>query len=309
MSDDAPRPCWQNCSETDDDEVHLIDAMEDALGPLDEPTIQVRRLITLFEACYHEADQEAEFIAQAIGAGRSPPRSNERPPQRRRELESARDILSAWCRNPAIRSLDRDMGGIPARKLLHFLGEPNPLKIWQVERVADRVSHALDPKHPYHNLVLNVGPYGEPGPGDVGEPYEDDSIFLRQTRETILHDTVDGRDSRVSLAYAIDLLMPCGWDFAGSLATILKAIGGDVHPQQPMACCARNLRLSPLYNRLWMVSNTLNASWKGQTAGGDIDRRILTSLGASTPVKRWLAASLDKTIRLHLTQPFDLELV
>jgi hypothetical protein len=37
----------------------------------------------------------------------------------------------------------------------------------------------------------------------------------------------------------------------------------------------------------------------------DIDRRVLASLGAAAPVKRWLAASLDKTIRLQLEHASD----
>ncbi len=309
MSADAARPCWQNCSGADDDEVHLIDTMEDSLAPLGEQTIQIRRLITLFEACYHEADQEAEFIAAAIGAGYCPPRSNERPPRRKKELESARDILLTWCRNPAIQSMDRDVGGISSEELLSFLGEPNPLRVWQVERIVDRVGHALDPNHPYHNLALDVGDYGAPGAGNVGGHYRDNSAFWQHTRETIIHDTVEGRKSRISLAFAIDLLMPCGWDFVASLVTILKAIGGDFHPRRPLALCTRNARLSPLCDRLQTVSHTLHAFWRGEATTGDIDRGILASLGAPTSVKRWLAASFDKTIRLHLTQPFDMDLV
>ena len=309
MSDSAPRPCWQNCSGADDDEVHLIDAMEDTLGPLDEQTIEIRRLITLFEACYHEADQEAEFIAAAIGAGHCPPRSNERPPARQKELENARDILSTWCRNPAVKGIDRGIGGLRAEELLKFLGEPNPLKIWQVARVVDRISHALDPNHPYHNLALTSGNYGEPGAGDAGGHYQRDSAFWQQTKEAIIHDTVEGRESRISLAFAIDLLMPCGWDFVESLATILKAIAGDLHPRRPLACCARNVRLSPLGSHLRTISATLHVFWREETTDREIDHRILACLGASTPVKRWLAASLDKTIRLHLTQPFDMDLV
>jgi hypothetical protein len=309
MTTREPRPCWQNCSGADDDEVHLIDTMEDSLAPLDEPTVRIRALITLFEACYHEADREAEFIAAAIGSGRCPQRSNERPPERKKELENARDILSTWCRNPAANTLDRDLGGIRAQELLGFLGEPNPLKMWQVERIVDRVRHALDPNHPYHNLALNVGDYGTPGAGNVGEYYRDSSAFWQQTKETIIHDTVEGRESRISLAFAIDLLMPCGWDFVESLATILKAMGGDLHPHRPLACCARNVRLSPLGGRLRTISDTLNVFWRGETTPGGIDRRVLASLGEPTSVKRWLAASFDKTIRLHLTQPFDMDLV
>ncbi len=309
MSDSAARPCWENCSGADDDEVHLIDTMEDSLAPLDEPAIQIRRLITLFEACYHEADKEAEFIAVAIGLGYCPARSNERPPQRKKELESARDILAAWCRNPAMKAMDRDIGGIQARKLWGFLGEPNPPKVWQVERIVDRISHALGPDHLYHNLALNVGDYGEPRADNLGEHYRDSIAFWQQTREAIIHDTVDGRESRISLAFAIDLLMPCGWDFVPSLMTILKAIGGDSHPRRPLALCTRNARLSPLCNRLETISSTLNAFWRGETGTREVDRRALASLGELTPVKRWLAASFDKTIRLHLTQPFDMDLV
>lgn len=73
------RPCWQNCCAADDTEIAAIDDREDSLAPLDEPTIRIRRLITLFEACYHEADKEAEFIAGAIGAGYCPPCSEPTP--------------------------------------------------------------------------------------------------------------------------------------------------------------------------------------------------------------------------------------
>jgi hypothetical protein len=307
MTTEELRPCWQNCWGADDQEIRLIDAMEDTLAPLDEPTTQIRRLITLFEACYHEADQEAEFIAGAIGLGYCPERSNERPAERKRELENARHVLSLWCKNPSVQDVDLEVGGLPARELLDGLGAPNRLKLWQVARVVDRVNHALDPDHPYCNLVLNVGDYGEPSAGDAGAHYKSDALFLRQTKETILHDTLDGRESQVSLAFAIDLLMPCGWDFAGSLATILLAIGGDLHPRRPLACCARNLSLSPLCGRLQAISKTLHAFWKGETTEG-IDRPLLASLGTPTPVKRWLAASLDKTIRLHLSQPFAMDL-
>jgi hypothetical protein len=307
MATEGLRAWWQNCG-GGGEEVLAIDAMEDSLGPLDEQAIEIRRLITGFEACYHEADKEAEFIAGAIGAGQCPQRANERPAPRKKELENARQILSMWCEGSVINGMDRDVGGVRADELFSFIGEPSPLKRWQVAGIVDKIGHALDPNHPYHNLALNVGDYGEPGTCAVGEHYKDDATFLRRTRETIIHDTVDGRKSKVSLAFAIDLLMPCSWDFVGYLATTLKAIGGDLHPQRPLACCARNIQLSPLCDRLRTISDTLGFFWKSNTPAGNIDRRILASLGTPTPVKRWLAASLDKTIRLHLSQPFDIDL-
>jgi len=204
MATEGLRAWWQNCG-GGGEEVLAIDAMEDSLGPLDEQAIEIRRLITGFEACYHEADKEAEFIAGAIGAGQCPQRANERPAPRKKELENARQILSMWCEGSVINGMDRDVGGVRADELFSFIGEPSPLKRWQVAGIVDKIGHALDPNHPYHNLALNVGDYGEPGTCAVGEHYKDDATFLRRTRETIIHDTVDGRKSKVSLAFAIDL--------------------------------------------------------------------------------------------------------
>lgn len=299
------RPCWQNCGVEADAEILKTDEMEDSLAPLDEHTVGIRRLITRFESCYHHADKEAERTVKAIGAGRCPRESKARPPRRKKELENTRRVLSQWCQEPAIRGLNLDVGGISADELLGFIGQATPLKIWQVQRVVDKVSAALDSSRPYHNMVLNVGDYGEPSAPPAGEHYKDEAPFSEQTRATIIHDTVDGQKARISLGLAIDLLMPCHWDFVGALVIILKAIGGDLNPERPFTCCSRNLQLSPLCNRLRTISNTLRVFWTGKTPPGHVDRRILASLGAATPVKHWLAASLDKTIRLQLENASD----
>ena len=301
-------PCrawWQNCGVEADAEMLDIDKMEDSIAPLNEQTTRIRELITRFELCYHEADKEAERIARAIGAGRCPRQSKARPPKRKKELQNSRRILSRWCKNPAIRGIDLDVGGIRADKLLSFIGKATPLKIWQVQRVVDKVSSALLPSRPYRNMALEIGDYGEQGAHPAGEHYKDNAAFLEQTKQTIIHDKVDGRKARISLAMAIDLLMPCHWDFAGALVIILKAIGGDLRPERPFTCCARNLKLSPLCERARTISNTLRTFWKGKKTARNIDRDVLASLGEATPVKRWLAASLDKTIRLQFEAPSD----
>ena len=172
---DKLRPCWLNCfgpddkSFLDDKELLSIDAMEDSISSLDEQTAAVRGIITRFEACYHEADKEAEYIIKSITAGHCLEQSEERPPERRKELENARRILSMWCENQNIKNMQLDVGGVPAEKLISFIGKPSPLKIWQVERVVDRISQALDPNHTYHNLALDLGDYGEPGTKSAGE--------------------------------------------------------------------------------------------------------------------------------------------
>lgn len=299
------RDCWQNCGVEPDAEILAIDKMEDSIAPLDDQTAAIRRLITGFEACYHEADEEAERIAKAIGAGRCPRESGARPPRRKKELQNTHRILSCWCKNPAAKPLNLDVGGVSADELLSSVGRASPLKIWQAQRIVDRVTEALDPSRPYHRMALDVGDYGEPGVHPAGEYYEDDSAFLERTKETIIHDKVDSQKAQISLAMVIDLLMPCHWDFVGTLVAVLKAVGGDLHPERPLALCSRNLSLSPLCDTLRTISNTLRAFCKGCKTTKHIDSRLLASLGPATPVKRWLAASLDKTIRLQLDAPSD----
>ncbi len=287
---DSCRTCWQNCGALydknllEDKEILTIDAMEESIGPLVDDIVCIRGLIMRLEACYHEADKEAEMIIKAIGSGRCPKESNERPPQRKKELENCRQILSQWCEDTTVRGLDSDLGGIRAEKLLSYIGEANPLKVWQVERIIDKINEALDRSRSYHMMVLDLGDYGEPGARPLGDHYKDAAEFLQQTKETIIHDTVDGREAKMSLAMAIDMLAPCNWDFVGSIVTLLKAIGGELRPERPYVCHQRNLKLSPLCDRLVTISNTLGVFWRDEETNEPIDRDILASLGEATEV-------------------------
>ncbi len=303
------RSCWWNCYAPDDksflkdEELLAIDAMEDEIAPLDDQARAIRQLITRFELCYRAADEEAERIVNAISIGTIPAESNERAPERKAELENSRRILAKWCENQNVENLNLDVGDVSASVLVSFIGEPSPRKLWQVERIVERIGKALDSSQQYHRMALNVGDYGEPAPCTAEEYYRHNIDFLEQTRRTTINDMLDGRKSKVSLAMAIDLLMPCHWDFVGALVAILKAIGGNLHPETPFACCAQNVKLSPLCDRVKIISNTLRVFWKIENITEDVDRALLAALGAPTPAKRWLAASLDKTIRLQLSVP------
>jgi hypothetical protein len=306
------REVWVNCIGPDDtsylgdEELAIIDAMEDSIAPLDKETTGIRGLITRFESCYHEADKEAEHIVKAIGAGRRPAESNERPAKRKRELENCRDILRAWCDGENNKVKGVNVGVVSAEELFDFIGERTALKVWQVERIVDRVSQPLDPKRIYHTIYLDMRDYGVAEAEAPGEHYKEHSEFLKQTIETIILDTVDGSPGKISMALAIDLLQPCNWNFVNNVIVILKAVGGNIHPDKPFACCSRNLNLSPLRNRLKIISDTLRVYWKSKELQENADPGILTLLGKKADAKRWLAASLDKTIRLQWACKFPL---
>lgn len=300
------RSCWLNCYGPDDKrflrdkELIAIDAMEDSIAPLDEQTIQIRQVITRFEACYHEADKEAEYIVKAIAAGHCLEQSQQRPPKRKKELENTHHILSMWCENTAIKGVDLDVGGVPSDKLLDYLGKPTPLKIWQVQRVIEKLKQTLDPSNPYYVMTFDSAEAGGPGAVKDDDYYKAQSDFFDQTTGAMIHYTLDGEKAQMSLAMAIDLFRPCNWNFVGNLEIVLKAIGGDYCPDKIFAPCSLNAKLTPLRDRMRVISNTLKTFCDGREKGKDVDGDILALLGAKTNEKHWLAASLDKTIRLQL---------
>ena len=298
------RSCWQNCGLLDDqslledEEIIGIDAIEDSITPLDDNTINMRGLITRFSSCYHEADKEAERIIQAIGSGQPPVESKERPPQRKRELQNSLDILLAWCEGDSAICPALDVGGIRADELVTCLGKPTNLKIWQVQRVIDKLRQALDSSYSYHNMALDIDGYGQPIDIKAEEHYKDHLDFLNQTTAAMINYTLNGKKSQMPLALAIDLFRPCNWNFVGNLVIILKSIAGDLHTDKPFAPCCLNAKLTPLRNRLRIISNTLKTFCEGREKDKHADGNILALLGAKTDQKHWLAASFDRTIRL-----------
>jgi hypothetical protein len=129
----------------------------------------------------------------------------------------------------------------------------------------------------------------------------EDAAFHRLTRETLIHDTIDGQQAQISLEAAIDCLNGCNWNFPNNLVIILRAIGGDLYPSTPFAACGRNVRLVPSRDRMRVVVSTLSLFCDQSGVKADqTDPAILATLGDPTPTKRWLAASLKKTLELQL---------
>ena len=61
----------------------------------------------------------------------------------------------------------------------------------------------------------------------------------------------------------------------------------------------------PIRSRMEVVSNTLQIFCRDRELDEEADRDLLALLGEPTEAKRWLAASLDKTIRLQLSPPVE----
>ncbi len=287
------RECWANTGAEPDEETRAIDALEDSLGPLDGNTLHIRRLTGTLEMCHHKAERHVEIIIEAIGAGRTAKAKGRREPgsvpPREMEYQALIEALSAWCQGSPPDAHAR-VAGYRGNDFVALLGEPTPLKIWQAKRVIEKIVRFLDPERRWKDAYDNVIDIDHAG---------EEAEFRDRTKNTVIHDTVDGQPAEITLAAAIDNITGCSWDLVETIRTILGAIGGELHPGRPLALHARNIRSNPVRRRMRVVCDTLEAFCEGRAPRAQVGESILRTLGEKAPVKHWLAASLDKTIRLQ----------
>jgi hypothetical protein len=155
-------------------------------------------------------------------------------------------------------------------------------------------------------MLLSGDEYGCAYRNGCPEHYKEHEDFWLRTVRMIVHDTENGHEAKLSLGLAIDMLWPCHWRFVTNLQIVLEAIGGRLNLDRPFAACGRNITLLPIRRRMETISNTLKVFGGIPELNQEMDRDVLTLLGEPTTEKRWLAASLDKTIRLQLNPPTKL---
>ncbi|MHC4597669.1 MAG: hypothetical protein ACYS47_01560 [Planctomycetota bacterium] len=287
------------------------------MAPIDPNVEKIRELISGLELCHHKAERWVENIIKAIGAGETRKGLGTRSPGQLHHAEevwqNACTALSAWCAGRPSAKIDLSIDAVPASRLLACLGERSPLKKWQVQRVVEKIRSAIhwpqssdDPSAQYAWILLSGGDYEAAYRNDCPEYYKEHGDFWLTTVRTIIHDTENGDEAELSLGLAIDMLMPCHWRFVENLRVVLEAIGGRLNPEKPFAACGRNITLLPIRRRMERVSNTLKSFCDDPESNQELDNDLLAILGEPTEAKRWLAASLDKTIRLQLGPPADL---
>ncbi len=294
--------------------------MEDQIAPIDPNTSRIRELISGLELCHHKADRWVYNIIEAIGAGETEKGLGTRSLGQQHPAETvwqnACAALSAWCAGCPSTEIDLSVDTVPASQLLACLGERSPLKEWQVQRVIEKIRSAIhwpqssdDPTAQYAWLLLGGGEYELAYRDECPEHYKEHEEFWLQTLRTIIHDSENGDEADLSLGLAIDMLMPCHWRFVENLRIVLGAIGGKLNPEEPFAACGRNITLVPIRRRMKMVSSTLKVFCDDSESSQEVDEDLLALLEGPTEAKKWLAASLDKTIRLQLNPPADLRAV
>jgi hypothetical protein len=314
------RPWWRNCALEADSEILAIDRMEDNITPIGAKVAKIRELISSLELCHHKAERWVGNIITAIGAGETRKGLGTRSPGHQHPSENvwqnACAALSAWCAGCPGTSVDLTIDTVPASQMLLCLGERSPLKEWQVQRVIEKIRSAIhwpqsinDPTAQYVWILLSGGEYESTYRSQCPEHYKEHEDFWLRTVRTIIHDTENGEETELSLGLAIDMLWPCHWKFVENLQIVLEAIGGRLNPDRPFAACGRNITLLPIRHRMEIVSHTLKVFCGHPESNREVDRDLLAQLGKPTEVKKWLAASLDKTIRLQLNPPAELRVM
>lgn len=311
---------WRNCALHADSEIMAIDGMEDRIAPIGANVAKIRELISSLELCHHKADRWIYNIIEAIGAGETTKGLGTRSPGQQHPSETvwqnACAALAAWCAGCPGTKVDLPIDTIPASLLLACLGERSPLKEWQVQRVIGKIRSLIhwpwscdDPAAQYVWLLLSASEYECTYLDQCPEQYKEHEDFWRTTVRTIIHDTENGDEADLSLAFAIDMLWPCHLKFVENLRIVLDAIGGKLNSEKPFAACGRNITLLPSRNRMEIVSNTLRGFYDAPESDQEVDRDLLVLLGKPSEVKKWLAASLDKTVRLQLNPPAELRAI
>ncbi|MFC1575388.1 hypothetical protein ACFL5A_01915 [Gemmatimonadota bacterium] len=317
------RPSWRNCAVATDSEILAIDRLEDAISPLAPGISRTRELISTLELCHHKAERWLANIVSAIASGDTAKGLGTRPRGVTHSLEgtwkSACAALSGWCAGCPVGSVDLSIGDTPASELLGGLGPRSPLKEWQVHRIIERTRGHIGWPGSLHEAAGGYLPLLEAGREyesmqrtDCPEQYREHADFWQQTVQTPILDTElgdyhsvygalgYGEGTVLSLATAIDMLWPCHWDYVKNLETVLGVIGGDPTPRRPFAFCARNIKLSPIRERMKTVSRTLRVFCEDRLPDDDVEAELLASLGEPSRERQWLASSLDKTIRLQM---------
>jgi len=314
-------PCrswWRNCAIESDWEMLVIDRLEDAISPLAPEVVRIRKLISAFEVCHHKAERWAYNLLEAISTGNTNKGLGTRKPGTRHPAEefwaNVCSVLSAWCAGDPGAMLALVAPGLPASELLTCLGKRSTLKVWQVQRVIEKIrsfvdwpGRSRDAASPYTWLLYSEQSFQGLNSSRCPPRYRSEESLWLATVCTMIHDTRDGVPLALSLGLAIDMLWPCHWDFRRNLQIVLGAIGGNLKPDKPFTACGRNISLLPARDRLLRLADKLRFYYTDATPSAAVEGTLLAMLGPKTKVKIWLAASLEKTLRLQLDPPPEMQ--
>jgi hypothetical protein len=300
------RKHWVNCCGRPDEETAEIDRMEDALSPEERQRAQpIRYSIARFETCHWNSNRWLERIIQGIAEERLPPTSGRPRTQHplAQMLLCLRERLTHWVAQsttaiPQCAILDRS-----SVEVHRSLGARTPLKIWVVQRVIEglerhmRSARLLDQPEPPRTPIYPGGLTLDSPEADQYFPDSLDLLNEARSRKLKVKNEIDDQTSEHSLALLCEFLNPCSKFYFLFLFALFEYLDDpDEERILPAPFCG-NISHSQ-HRKYYRAINALR-QYLGKPPEGSLsaDSAVLEQLGSQTQVKRWLAASLEKTLR------------
>jgi hypothetical protein len=300
------RKHWVNCCIHPDEETTEIDRMEDALSPEEQQRAQpIRQAIARFETCHWNSDRWLERIVRGIAEERLPPTSGRPRAQHplAKMLVCLRGLLRHWVAQsttaiPQCAILDRS-----SVEIHRSLGARTPFKTWVVQRVVEgleqhmRSTGLLDPSD---TPLAQTCPDGLALDSPEADQYFPDSLDLlneARSRRLKVKSEIDGQTIEHSLAFLCGPLTPCNKYYFLFLFALFEYLDDpDEERILPAPFCG-NISQNR-HQRYYQAINALR-QYLGKPPEGSLPaaNAVLAQLGSPTRVKRWLVASLEKTLR------------
>ena len=308
-----------------DDEIRYINQMQKALGDLEEDTRFLRIQISCFERCWYNFSENINIILQGISQGRpeaehvscEPPWSNICMLLRRRmgvvshpeiwdrycEASTGYDpnrsprqrlarayigILNWWSARGDLTCLRSEMPeyGELAEKIYSWLGEPTKLKRLYVERIKMRLTGQAYPQTA-QSMSKYIGKEAEEMgkvidrcvEAETGVKREDDPILSRIGMQDLCHHAFFRRtDIQIASVGANE------W------RALPETGEGRRHIEK---------NITNYYHALnsWLGHKPLSQAKDEWPEGAETTEKVYALLGGDSPTKRWLVASLWKTIK------------
>ena len=303
------RQWWNNVAQEPDKEILAIDKLED---DLEFPSIQdkkltydIRQAIGGLEGCHFKVEHRINRIIYAIRNNHFP-QSNQRESAQLnkdwvRKWEIILNYLEDWSSlNPNTSSKKQEfINGVKTEKINELLGEKTILKTWQVNFIIDSIRELLElwfikqdssNKKWAQQTITNK---------EIQMKYEKlNPEFWEKTSE--LNIPIKEINHLISLPelmntyeYIVCISNP---NFMNDLLSILGVIGGKatyIHQT-----CA--FYLDSLKEFVGSFLTILQKFLEKSNYEISSDNELMDLFGEKTPIKHWLVASLEKTIRFWI---------
>ncbi|KKK40271.1 hypothetical protein LCGC14_0786550 [marine sediment metagenome] len=303
------RPWWNNVTQEPDKEILTIDKLEDNLvfpSPHDKKfAYDIRKAIGRLEGCHFKVEHYINRIIYAIRNDHFPQSNQYESAQLNkdwvRKWKPILEYLEKWSELIPEESFSNleFINGVKTEKINDILGEKTSLKVWQVNFITENIRELLELWFTKQDSFNKTHGQQKRINEKIQHKYEKlNSEFWEKTRELAI--PIDEINHFISLQELLDtweyIVCISNPNFMNDLLAILGTVGGKaiyVHQTCGFYLDSLKVLIRSLSTKLQKYIENIN----DKTFGYD---ELMELLGEKTPIKYWLVASLEKTVRFWI---------